>query len=120
MRRAVPILIAALFLAGTADAHSWYTGRESPHGFGGCCSGVDCGEIRPEQLRCGPDGCRVWLNAGDTPTVRTAGWYWFPGAPEAAEDMAAHVCFVPAGREQATKPEGFIGVLRCVFWGGVA
>lgn len=114
------LLALAVFLAGPADAHGWYTGQHSPNGHGRCCDETDCGSVDPRKVRCAADGCTVTLGVGDLGLVTRAGRYWFPGQPMPSPDMQMHACYWPTGGEQDQTPPGYVGVLRCLWWGGGA
>ena len=115
-----PVLAAAMLAASPASAHDWYSAKRDPSTGYLCCSGADCAPIDPRKVSCGPDGCTLTLEPGDTATVVRAGRYWFQGQPQPSPDMGMHACYFPNGTEQRDTPEGFIGVLRCLWWGGGA
>lgn len=88
LRRASVAWLAVAALGALADralAHDWYTGRTNPVTGLGCCGGVDCAPLGPDDVR--------RTSSGWSFRWRDGRWYEIAGREvQAAPDGYWHGC----------------------------
>jgi hypothetical protein len=59
------MVIGVVWLSSVAHAHEWYSQKQDPMFYNGCCGGADCAEllIEPGVLTGEADGYRIRLTA---------------------------------------------------------